>query len=122
MPTFLLCVLTLVLSCFVNTNWANAESAFPQSAQIGNQGQTTMIYGSQLMTPEERTIYQAKMRAATTLEEREKIRKEHHEEMQRRAVLQGLTLPEEPPEQGMMGNGMGYGSGMGNGMGYGRNR
>ena len=86
-----------------------------------------------MMTPEERAAYQARMRAATTQEEREKIRAEHHAEMQKRAAEQGVTLPDEPPEHGMgmgqgmgsgrgMGKGMGYGSGTGKGMGYGRNR
>lgn len=59
-----------------------------------------VIYGSQLMTPEERAVYRAKLRAATTAEERVKIRAEHHKEMQERAKKLGKTLPPAPGGQG----------------------
>jgi len=78
------------------------------------------IYGSQLMTTGERSEYRAKMRATKTTQEREQIRKEHHERMKERAKGKGVTLPEEPPERGKgMGprDGMGPGGGMGPGMG-----
>jgi hypothetical protein len=65
--------------------------------QTQEQGQ---IYGSQLMTAEERAEYQARMRAARTQAEREQIRREHHERMRQRATERGVTLPEEPPVQG----------------------
>lgn len=55
------------------------------------------VFGWQLMTPEERTAYQAKMRAAKTPQERAKIRAEHHKEMLERAKQKGVTLPETPP-------------------------
>lgn len=71
------------------------------------------VYGGELMTAQERREYQAKMRAATSAEEREALRLEHHERMQERARSQGKTLPEAPPP------GMGPGSGMGRGMGRG---
>lgn len=75
------------------------------------------IYGSQLMTNQERIQHQNKLRAATTDQEREQIRLEHHEQMKLRAKEQGLTLPETPPAQGGgMGRGMGPGGGMGGGM------
>jgi len=78
------------------------------------------VYGSQLMTPQERTEYQAKMHAAKTNEEREQIRAQHHKEMQVRAKQQGVTLPAEPPAQGTGGGmGSGSGAGMGGGMGSG---
>ena len=76
------------------------------------------IYGSQLMTQEERAEYRTKMRNATTAEEREKIRNEHHELMKARAKEQGVTIPDNPPASGM-GGGMGTGGGMGSGMGGG---
>ncbi len=80
------------------------------------------IYGSQMMTMEERNEYRAKMRAAKTAEEREQIRQEHHERMKERAKERGMTLPDEPPARGGMmgpgGGGMGPG-GMGGGMGGG---
>lgn len=78
------------------------------------------IYGSQLMTQQERNEYRARMRAAKTAEEREKIRNEHHERMKVRAKERGLTLPDEPPMRGggmRQGGGMGPGGGMGSGGG-----
>ena len=91
---------------------AEQERAQQQvQAQVQEQEQ---IYGSQLMTPEERAAYRNKMRAATTAEEREKIRKEHHEAMKLRAKERGVTIPDEPPA---LGGGMGPGDGMGPGGG-----
>jgi hypothetical protein len=74
------------------------------------------IYGSQLMTQEERNVYRNRMRAAKTEQEREQIRNEHHEQMKVRAKEKGVTLPDEPPARG---RGMGPGKGMGPGMGPG---
>ena len=74
------------------------------------------IYGSQLMSQEERTVYHTKMRTAQTEEERELLRKEHHQSMQERAKVRGVTLPDEPPARGGgMGMGPGGGGMMGNG-------
>lgn len=56
-----------------------------------------VIYGSQLMTPQERAAYREKIRNAKTAEERARIRAEHHKEMQERAKQQGKTLPPAPP-------------------------
>jgi hypothetical protein len=82
------------------------------------------IYGYQLMTPQERVEFRAKMRAAQTAEERERIRAEHHARMQERAKERGIALPDQPPARGGagMGGGMGPGSGMGPGGGMGRGR
>lgn len=71
-----------------------------------------MIYGSQLMTQQERLEYRDKMRAAKTQAERDQLRQEHHDAMQARAKAQGKTLPAEPPPRGT-GPGMGPGGGMG---------
>jgi hypothetical protein len=80
------------------------------------------IYGSQLMTNQERIEHRNKLRAAKTVEEREQVRLEHHEQMKLRARERGAVLPDEPPAQGGgMGRSMGPGGGMG-GMGAGRNR
>lgn len=95
---------------------AQAEEAKTQAkdqAQQKTQAQER-IYGSQLMTQQERNAYRQKMRAAKTQEEREQIRLEHHKEMQQRAKEKGVTLPDEPPARG---GGMGPGSGMGPGGG-----
>ena len=88
------------------------------------------IYGSQLMTNQERIEHRNKLREAKTLEQREQIRLQHHEQMKLRAKERGVALPDEPPAQGGgMGRGMGPGGGMGGmgpgggaGMGGGRNR
>jgi hypothetical protein len=85
------------------------------------------IYGSQLMTKEERITYRTRMRTAKTAQEREQIRMEHHEQMQARARERGMTLPDMPPAMGGGmgpggGGGMGPGGGMGGGMGGGGRR
>ncbi len=78
----------------------------------------TPIYGSQLMTNQERIEHRNKLRAAKTAEEREQVRLQHHEQMQLRAKEQGVTLPATPPTQGA-----GQGRSMGPaGMGPGPNR
>jgi hypothetical protein len=50
--------------------------------------------GQQLMTPEERTALQEKMRNAKTPEERQKLAEANRAEMQKRAKEKGITLPE----------------------------
>ncbi|MGU7812229.1 hypothetical protein [Burkholderia sp. AW49-1] len=73
-----------------------------------------MMYGSQLMTPAERNEYRTRMLAAKSDAEREKIRAQHHAEMQKRAKARGITLPDVPPMRGMhRGQGMGMGMGPG---------
>jgi hypothetical protein len=86
------------------------------------------IYGSQLMTQQERDEFRAKMRSAKTAKEREQIRQEHHERMMVRAKERGVNLPSETPAHGGhmgSGGGMGAGGDMGSGgggMGGGRGR
>ena len=76
------------------------------------------IYGSQLMTKEERMEYRKKQLNAKTAEERQQLRQEHHAMMKERARAQGKTLPDEPPAAGgMMHKGGGMGPGDGSGMG-----
>jgi hypothetical protein len=66
------------------------------------------IYGSQLMTREERTEYHAQMRKMKTPQEREAFRIEHHKRMQERARERGLDMPDTPPAKaGGMGPGVG---------------
>ena len=110
---------------------AFAADATPAAEQVQNQ----MIYGSQLMTPKERVEYRDKLRTAKTIQERERIRQEHHEEMMELAKKRGVTLPAVPPAGGAGmgpgrlngGAGMGPGAGMmgtgtGGGMGTGPRR
>ena len=80
-----------------------------------SRGVDEPIYGSQLMTPEERNAYHNKMRTAKSAEEHERLRAEHHQQMTARAKERGVTLPEEPPAQGCRGQGAGPGPGMGPG-------
>ena len=66
------------------------------------------IYGGQLMTPEEHTEYQNKMRSMKTQQERDAYRLQHHKQMQERARKRGQELPDSPPGKG---GGMGPGGG-----------
>lgn len=75
------------------------------------------IFGSQLMTEQERTVHRARMWAAENDEARNAIRAEHHEQMRARAQERGVSLPEVPPARGA---GMGQGPGAGQGAGPGR--
>ncbi len=78
------------------------------------------IYGSQMMTNQERMEQRTKMNAAKTTQEREQVRLDHHEQMQLRAKERGVALPDTPPVQGGgMRQGSGAGGGMGGGMGPG---
>jgi hypothetical protein len=67
---------------------------------MGGHGAQT---GAQLMTPEERTAMQEKMRNAKTPEERQKIAEANRAEMQKRAKEKGVTLPEPHGPHGGFG-------------------
>ena len=84
----------------------------PLSASA-QQGGETPIYGSELMTQQERLEYRERLRNADGVEERDRIRSEHHERMLERARERGVTLPAEPPR-----GGAGMGRGDMPGMGY----
>jgi hypothetical protein len=72
------------------------------------------IYGSQLMTQQERAEYRANMRNKKTQQERKAYRLEHHKKMQERARERGLKLPDTQPA---MGEGRGKGGRMNTGGG-----
>jgi hypothetical protein len=55
------------------------------------------IYGRQLMSQQERREYREQMRSAKSWEEREQLRREHHERMRERARAKGIALPDPPP-------------------------
>jgi hypothetical protein len=121
----MLFALVIVLSLSTGSALAGDQDRAQERVQKQEQ-----IYGSQLMTQQERSEYRAKMRTAKTAEEREQIRKEHHERMKERAAERGVTLTDEPrargrgmgPCGGQMGPG---GAGMGPrgaGMGHGGRR
>lgn len=119
----LLSVATTALTLSLGIALAAEQERTQQQTQAQEQ-----IYGSQMMTPQEREEHRLKMRAAKTAEEREQIRKEHHERMKTLAKERGITLPDEPPAMGggmgPGGGGMGPDSGMGpgGGMGPGKGR
>lgn len=54
------------------------------------------VYGWQLMTPAEREDFRNRMRSLKTPQERDALRMQHHEEMQKRAQERGVTLPDMP--------------------------
>jgi hypothetical protein len=64
-----------------------------QHGQMGGMGQGRMG-GQTLMTPEERSAFQEKMRDAKTPEERQKLMEANRTEMQKRAKEKGVTLPQ----------------------------
>lgn len=50
-------------------------------------------WGYQLMTPQERTEHQAKMRSFKTYDECKAYQEENHKQMEARAKEKGVTLP-----------------------------
>ncbi|HDR9357620.1 TPA: hypothetical protein QDB44_003508 [Burkholderia vietnamiensis] len=115
------CVIGVAIAMSAGLAHAQASQPARSGVEAGH-----MIYGSQLMTPAERSEYRTRMLAAASDAERDKIRAEHHAQMQKRAKARGITLPDAPPMRGMhrgqgmgMGSGIGPGSGMGAGMGPG---
>ena len=123
----ILVILALVIVLSLSTGSALAGDQERAQERVQKQEQ---IYGSQLMTQQERSEFRDRMRTAKTAEEREQIRKEHHERMKERAAERGVTLTEEPPARGRgmgpRGEQMGPGgAGMGprgGGMGHGGRR
>ncbi|MBI4809673.1 MAG: hypothetical protein HY799_12085 [Nitrosomonadales bacterium] len=112
------------LACSLMLGGSVALAADKVQAQDRTQDQTRLqdqeqIYGSQLMTEQERLEHRNMMRTLKTQEEREAYRLEHHKKMQVRAKEKGVTLPEEPLPRGRMMRGPGTGGGMGSGGGMG---
>lgn len=56
-----------------------------------------LIYGSELMTHEEREQYRARMRGAKTADDEGRIRTDHFGAMQKRARQRGAKIPDPPP-------------------------
>lgn len=80
------------------------QGAARESAQTQQQ-----VYGSQLMTEQERNEHREKMRAAKTPEERKQLQMENHERMKERAKARHMKMSEQPPA--VRGGGMGSGGG-----------
>ncbi len=89
-------------------------ATLPMSAALAQTTNQERIYGSQMMTQQERNEYRTRMQAAKTEQERNRLREEHHALMQARAKERGVTLPDEMP---MRERGMGRSGGMGPGGG-----
>ena len=84
----------------------------PHQFAKGGMGHGAMKHGGtgpqaarQLMTPEERTALQEKMRSAKTPEERQQIATATRTEMEKRAKDKGITLPEQRGHHGRHGAG-----------------
>lgn len=65
-----------------------------------SQARNGDIYGYQLMTERERSEFRERLRLATTEQERDQIRSEHHAQMQARAAERGVTLAGPRPSGG----------------------
>jgi hypothetical protein len=76
---------------------SGAIAQTPASTQVQTQQR---VYGSQLMTVQERNDYRQQMRALKNPQERDQFRSEHHTKMQEPAKERGVTLPDAPPPQG----------------------
>ncbi len=105
-PLMLSTLVAIALSLYAGFVLAADPTPVGENAQTQQQEH---IYGNQLMTPQERIEYRAKMRDAKTAEEREQIRKKHHNVMIIRAKARGVILPDDPPVRG--GGRMGSGGG-----------
>ena len=119
-------LLIAIMAAAMTVGAAAVSQAAEQQAAKPAAKKAQPIYGSQMMTPQERNEYRARMRAAKTREERDAVRAEHHKVMQERAKERGVTLPDQPrtgsgPGKGP-GSGMGPGAGMGPGSGMGLRR
>ena len=68
-----------------------AQAKGPWAANQGNS------WGWTLMTPEERTEHQNKMRGFKTYDECKTYQEEHHKQMEARAKEKGVTLPMGKP-------------------------
>ena len=68
-----------------------------QAQSMAQEQAQERVYGSSLMTQQERNEYQNQMRQMKTAEERANFRAQHHEQMKQRAQAQGKVLPDDVP-------------------------
>jgi len=113
MKTKQVIVAALACALILPSSFTLAAEQTTERQRIQTEDQE-QIYGSQMMTEQERNEYRTRMHAAKTNAEREQIRMEHHERMTNRAKTQGMSMPETPPAKG---SGMMPGSSHGGGMG-----
>ena len=110
--------LVLCMALAIPVQAADQAHNQSQTSQQASKQEPERVYGSELMTPQERSAYQDHMRALKTQQEHDAYRMEHHKEMQKRAKAQGKTLPDMPPPGRGPGTGPGMGQGKGTGPGY----
>jgi hypothetical protein len=96
-PWLGICLMVLISVSHPDIAIATDQERSRQNLQLQ---QNERIYGSQLMTDQERLEHRSKMRSAKSFEEQEQIRRAHHEKMKLRAGERGLTLPDEVPARG----------------------
>ena len=87
MKKTLLTILTAMLLAGLTAGAATAAPRGPWAADKGN------TWSWQLMTPQERTEHQTKMRSFKTYDECKTYQEEHHKQMEARAKEKGVTLP-----------------------------
>ena len=91
---------TLVAAFLAILSPAPAKAADTPSAPVATVQKKAVaqdkLYGSQLMTADERNVYRDKMKQAKTPAERDRLRQEHQRDMQQRAKDRGVTLPQQP--------------------------
>jgi hypothetical protein len=97
----------IIVCISVHAIFAAGTSSAADQINEKTQDQTRLkeqIYGSQLMTEQERLEHRKKMQSLKTAQERESFQMEHHKLMQERAKDKGISLPPEPMmRQGGMG-------------------
>lgn len=80
---------------------ADTDSSMGQGGMQGHeQMRDSDIYGSDLMTSQERSEYRNRLRSARNQQEKDRIEKDHEERMQQRAKERGVAVPEKPPFSG----------------------
>lgn len=96
-PRIVLLALAAAMCMMLGANISvAADQAQAQEKTQSTAQKPDVIYGSQLMTSEERAEFRARMRSLKTKEERDALRMEHHQKMQERAQAMGKTLPDMP--------------------------
>jgi hypothetical protein len=89
-----LIVALFIMPC-ITVAVAAEQTQAQKETQTGVQGKG-QIYGSQLMTREERAEHRARLRSLKTREEREAYLTEHRKKMRDRAHKLGKTHPDTP--------------------------
>lgn len=82
--------LTIITVALALATSLAAGSTLARGPWAANKGNTV---GWQLMTPEERTEHQTKMRSFKTYDECKAYQEENHKQMEVRAKEKGVTLP-----------------------------